>query len=125
MMAALDSIRVAFAARFSEETAFKVETASLLHSQAEANIVDELFKNAGHRSDDWGSDPFRYHLLNCIGHECFEVGVYRSYHGFDDIQESFSDIHAWVVGYARLDLFDGDHPDRLSLALGVYDGWMP
>ena len=116
------SIRDSFVARFSEDTAFKIEQASLFHA-VEDNPVDNILGNGGHGSDNWGSDPFRYHLLNCIGHECFEVDVYRTYHGFTQT-ESLVDIHAWVVANADLSSFDGDHPDHLSRVLGVYDGWV-
>lgn len=119
------STRELFVERFGEDAAFRVEQASLMHAVgSDENIIDQLTGNTGHTGDDHGSDPFRYHLLNCIGHECFEVEAYRRYHGFDDVTESLVDIHAWVVESAHLELFDGDHPDRLSQAMGVYQGWM-
>jgi hypothetical protein len=98
------TIRDAFAAEFGKDTAAAIEAAAASH------------KNGVH--DNPGSDPFKWALSICIGHEC--MSKYRDDHGVTADPEA---IRLWVVEHGDLASHDGD-VDYLALLCGVYDPWL-
>jgi hypothetical protein len=104
------SVRVSFVQHFGEDDAVRIEEASIQH------INDT---SAVHGDDNWGSDPFRYHLLNCIGHNCLDR--FRKYHGIDADAQLIRD---WVLAEAGLAYYDGDIPDYIALMGGAYQDWI-
>lgn len=101
------TVRVSFVARFGEEDATRIEEASLQH------LEDP------HKTDSWGSDPFRYHFMNAIGHEC--VGRYRHHHGIIATERDMKD---WCKAEANLLEHDGDMPDYIGLLAGAFYPWI-
>jgi len=100
------SIREAFADRFGEGEAAKIEAAAEMH----ANGVNDGNK---------GSDPFKWAIAICIGYQCTEIDSYRAHHG---ITADHDEIKAWVYEHADLATHDGD-VDYLTAFVGGYDGW--
>jgi hypothetical protein len=70
--------------------------------------------------DDAKGNPFRWSLVICIGHQCFEVESYRTFHG---ITEPYATIKAWCVDRNILATYAGD-VDYLALLSGVYNDWI-
>jgi hypothetical protein len=101
------TIRVSFVERFGEEDATRIEEASLSHLEEP------------HREDRWGSDPFKYHFMNCIGHEC--VGRYRHKHGIVATEQAMKE---WCLAHGDLLSHDGDMPDYLGLMAGAFYPWI-
>lgn len=104
------SVRVSFTQHFGEDDAVRIEEASIQHINDASDV---------HGNDNWGSDPFRYHLLNCIGHEC--LGRFRKYHGINAEAEL---IRTWVLEEGGLAYYDGDIPDYIALMAGAYSDWI-
>lgn len=100
-------IRQAFVDRFGEAEAARIEAAANEH------------KNGVH--DRTGSDPFRWALIICIGHECFTKDSFREYHG---IVASTEELKNWIKSEAHLEDHDGD-VDYLAMFVGVYNEYMP
>jgi hypothetical protein len=120
------TIRDSFAETFGEDMAVKVEEAALLH----LNEFTVAMKRAGiliegmpelpdaHADDNWGSDPFRYLFMVCIGRDCFRIG------GDHDFTMSEGDVRLWSREHADLLSFDGDPPDYIALMVGAYYGYI-
>lgn len=106
------TVRHSFVEHFGEDQATKIEEASLTHMQS---------SNVAHKEDKWGSDPFQYHLLACIGSDCFTVQKNRDYHG---ITIPLEELRAWVLEFGDLHAFEGDLPDYLALFVGAYNSWI-
>lgn len=104
------SIRESFVEQFGEDVATKIEEASIGH------INDDP---VNHANDNWGSDPFRYHFMNCITHEC--LSRFAAHHG---IEADLVDLMIWSRQNAGLLLFDGDQPDYIGLIAGAYHPWI-
>lgn len=101
------SIRLSFVQHFGEEDATRIEEASIGH------LEDP------HKTDTWGSDPFRYHLMNAIGHEC--VGRFRQHHGIVATEQA---MREWCKLHGDLLSHDGDQPDYIGLLAGAYYPWI-
>lgn len=101
------SIRASFVEMFGEDQAVAIECAAEGH------------KNGIH--DNPGSDPFRWAIVICIGHECMKNAEYREHHG---ITAPWSALKAWIKASANLVEHDGDC-DYLSLMAGTYIEYMP
>jgi len=108
------TVRDSFAEHFGEENAMRVEEASIGH------IGDANKYGDAHTHDDWSTEPFRYHLMLCIGHDCF--GQHSTFHGFTDMP--VAEVKAWAVEHADLHEFDGDIPDFMALMAGAYMTWL-
>jgi hypothetical protein len=104
------SIRDSFVERFGEDLAVKIEEASIGH------INDD---KTNHGDDNWGSDPFRYHLMMAIAHEC--MGRWGKWHGID---VDVVDVMLWTRENADLLSFDGDQPDYIAMIAGCYYAWI-
>jgi hypothetical protein len=107
------TVRDSFAQHFGEENALRVEEASVGH-------INDPGAQEVHADDQWGTDPFRYHLMNCISHDCFTT--FAAFHGFTDL--TVEEVRAWAVEHADLHEMDGDIPDYLGLFAGAYHPWM-
>lgn len=101
------STRKSFVAHFGSDQAAAIEDAADSH------------KNGIH--DSKGSDPFRWAIVICIGHQCMEVDGYREHHG---ITAPWEEIEAWIKEHGDLANHDGDS-DYLALFAGVYTKYMP
>lgn len=109
----MSALREAFAAHFGEDVAEAIEAASMTHQMSPRGDVQ-----GPHIDDNYGSEPFRYHLLMCIGWHC--LTMFRESHG---IRASEADLRDWIVANAELEKHDGDVPDYLSLQTGAYTEW--
>lgn len=98
------SIRAAFVEAFTEADAAAIEQAAREH------------RNGVH--DEPGSDPFKWAITICVGHEC--LTRFREHHG---ITADADDVKAWVYEHGDLASHDGDI-DYLCAFLGGYDGWV-
>ena len=104
------SVRESFVQHFGEEQATRIEEASLGHQNDDP---------INHANDKWGPDPFKYHLLNCISHQCLDV--WAEYHG---ITVPVAEVKAWVLEYADLYHYEGDIPDYIGALAGAYNPWI-
>lgn len=104
------SVRESFVARFDEEQAQRIEEASIGH------VNDDP---VNHANDKWGPDPFKYHLLNCISHEC--LGRWSTYHG---ITVPEAEVKEWALAEADLYHYEGDIPDYIGALAGAYTSWI-
>lgn len=107
------TVRNQFVERFGEENATRIEEASLTHTQ------DPSYQSV-HKDDDWGSDPFQYHLMTCVSRRCFEHQGGET-HGFTFTRE---EVRQWAVEEGRLHEYDGDVPDYIGLLAGAYANWI-
>lgn len=98
------TVRDLFAERFGEDNAERVERAAEKHSEPHANR---------------GSDPFKWAVVTCIGHQCFDV--YMDSHEFTMDGE---EVRQWVIENINLGTYDGDY-DVLALFAGAYQEWVP
>lgn len=104
------SIRESFAQHFGEANAVRVEEASIGHQNDD---------KMNHGRDSWGKDPFKYHLLNCVSHQCFSK--FAGHHGFD---VPVDEVREWALEYADLHEYDGDIPDFIGMLAGAYAPWI-
>ena len=98
--------RKSFVETFGEDQAYVIEAAAHSHM------------NSVH--DNKGSDPFRWAICICIGHQCFEEENYREHHNITAPAEA---IKAWIVENGDLANHDGD-VDFLALFAGAYDPYI-
>jgi hypothetical protein len=103
----MESIRNEFIKTFGLEETEAIENAAEGH------------KNGIH--DKKGTDPFKWALLICIGHECMMIDSYRKYHG---IKHPWEEIKSWIKNNAHLETHDGDY-DFLAALCGKYNEYMP
>lgn len=119
------TIRDSFVEAFGEDNAVRVEEAALLHLndfKVSMGKVQNLLSGPPvpdvHDNDNWGSDPFRYLFMLCIGRDCFRIG------GDHPFTMSDGDVRMWSRAHADLLEFDGDPPDYLALMVGQYYGYI-
>ena len=105
------SVRESYSLHFGEDEALRIEEASLGHLEG---VGPE------HKEDKWGADPFQYHLLMCIGFDCFTPKLAK-YHG---ITVPLEEARQWCLAYGNLAQFAGDIPDYLALMSGAYNDWI-
>lgn len=98
----MSTVRDSFVAQFGEANAAAVESAAEGH------------KNGVHQ----GSDPFKWAILICVGHEC--LGKYAEGHG---ITADLTAVQDWAYIDGDLASHDGDC-DFLALMCGAYQGWV-
>ncbi len=102
----MSTTREKFVARFGEDNAWRAEMACESH----------IGINPGHANDDRGPDPFQYVLLGVIGWEC--ISRFAEQHGFQDI--TAEEFRQWCLAEADLANYEGDVPDLLAMASGIY-----
>lgn len=120
------SVRASFVEHFGEDEAVRVEEASIGHIATPPGVRQVMEKVTSnyvgtHENDDWGSDPFKYHFLNCIAQRCFDVDDNRAWHGIVATEEA---LRMWALAHGDLAEFDGDVPDYLALMAGAYISWL-
>lgn len=98
----MSTLRESFIKQFGESNAFAVQRAAESH------------KNGIH--DRYGSDPFRWAILICLGHEC--LSRFQEEHG---ISLDYEQFRSWLIDHAsEFAEYDGD-VDYVALMVGVYD----
>jgi hypothetical protein len=105
-----ETVRLSFVQHFGEEAAVKIEEASLGHQNDDP---------MNHANDNWGDDPFQYHLMNAISHEC--LGRWAKWHGID-LDEA--EVKRWCLEYGNLHDYNGDVPDYIAFFAGAYGPWI-
>jgi hypothetical protein len=104
------TIRDSFVEHFGEEDAGRIEEASIGHQNDD---------KVNHGNDRWGKDPFKYHLLMCISHECFS-----EFHEWHGIKADAAAMKAWALEHADLHEYEGDIPDYIGMIAGAYTSWI-
>lgn len=115
MTTTTNTARGTFVARFGENQATAIEEAGRSH------LTNHQWSL--HATDEFGTQPFKYWFLLCIGYECVTSPEFRDEHG---ITAEIEQMRAWAKAADEGNLagHDGEVPDYLTFAAGYYNDWV-